>query len=191
MRVLRQQQGGQAEDVVSGGRYPGVSADESTLVFVRNDGQGDALWRQVRGGGSDCALVPAGAFVFLGPPRISPDGSTVAFGASGEPTLAASSCAGDSGRTPAVARWFLEWSIPGDRVAYAHGRPWAIWSVNVNGGGLKRLSDLTGDDLSVAWSADGHRLAVLTPTTLNVVTVATGAVEKLADVGGEGTLDWR
>jgi len=60
-----------------------------------------------------------------------------------------------------------------------------------DGTGLRRVVQLSGDDLSVAWSPDGQWLAVSGAYGLFLFGVADGSERDVSKDGSFGALDWR
>ena len=75
-------------------------------------------------------------------------------------------------------------------VAYAHGLPADIYSMNLDGSNLTRIADIKDDDPTVAWSPDGSKLGIFGVAALFVVDAKGGPTDKLVDQGGYGGLDW-
>jgi TolB protein len=75
-------------------------------------------------------------------------------------------------------------------VAYAHGLPADVYSLNLDGSDMKRIADIKDDDPTLAWSPDGSRLAIFGVAALFVVPATGGSAEKLTDQGGYGGPDW-
>ncbi len=91
---------------------------------------------------------------------------------------------------PAALRW-AEWLGLAVPTAWAHGLPWNVWTINLDGSGLTRLADVNEDEPNVAWSPNGTQIAVFGPSALRVVEAKpNGRSEKLVDQGGYGIVDW-
>ena len=139
--IVRQTEGGQPEKLVDNAYDPAVSPDESTLVYVRSTRAGQAMFKKTIGeAGDGCELVSDQVFQYLSLPRISPDGKRLAFGGSGEPNMQPSGCGGDARRQPARAHAAAGGARPAGAccsrtVAYAHGLPADVYSLNLDGGG--------------------------------------------------------
>jgi Tol biopolymer transport system component len=213
--VVRQSEGGQAETLVDNAYNPTISLDESTLIYIRSTRAGQSLFKKIVGeSGDGCELISDQVFQYLSLPRISPDGKQVALGGSGEPNLQTSGCGGDPRAKPSAASatpttvgappsaavgaapmapaspvldlaGLLQ---PG--IAYAHGLPADVYSLNLDGSNLTRIADIKDDDPTVTWSPDGSKLAIFGVAALYIVDAKGGPPDKLVDQGGYGGLDW-
>lgn len=194
--IVRQFGGGQPETVVDNAYDPAVSPNESIIIYVRSTHTGQQMLKKtIAEAGDGCEIVSDQMFQYLSLPRISPDQTRVAFGGSGEPNLAGpSACGGDprsSAAAPAVGLGLLDlgaWLQPD--VAYAHGLPADVYSLNLDGSALKRVADIKDDDPTVSWSPDGAKMAIFGVAALFLVDSAGGPTQKLTDQGGYGGLDW-
>jgi Tol biopolymer transport system component len=194
MSIVRQTEGGQPEVVVDNASSPAISLDESTLIYIRNTRAGQTMFKKTLAeSGDGCELLSDQVFQYLSLARISPDGKRVALGGSGEPNLQQSGCGGDPRAKPSAAapapKIDLAALLQPD-VAYAHGLPADIYSLNLDGSNLTRIADIKDDDPTVAWSPDGSKLAIFGVAALFVVDAKGGPPDKLVDQGGYGGLDW-
>jgi Tol biopolymer transport system component len=204
LQVVRQAEGGQPEILIDGGYNPTVSADESTLIYLRNTRAGQSMMKKILGQpGEGCELMSDQVFQYLSQPRISPDGTKVALGGSGEPNMQPSSCGsansgsgasralapGPSRRGRGEALFDLARMLE-PAVAYAHGLPADVYTLNLDGSGLTRAADIKDDDPTVAWSPDGSKLAIFGIGALYMVDSKGGPPTKLVEQGGYGGLDW-
>ncbi len=171
-------------DVVDGGRrqllngmLPDGSPDGQQLAVVQADRYGDSLVIVRPDGSEPRTLIPSGRYSALGGARFSPDGRTLAVpisGTAGEVRQAASS---------------LPWSVLGSGLAHAHGEPWEVYLLPVEGGEPRRLTNLVEDEISVAWSPEGDKVAIYGSRGLYVVD-REGRAALAIDRGGYGGIDW-
>lgn len=199
LSVVRQTEGGQPETLVDGGYNPTASPDETTLVYLTNTRAGQAMMKRTIGQQTDCQLLSDQVFQYLSQPRISPDGTRIALGGSGEPNGTPGGC-GKAGSAPSQAEQrpqasaqaplldLLTWLGPS--VAYAHGLPADVYTLGLDGTNLTRVADIKDDDPTVAWSPDGARLAMFGIGALYVADSKGGPPSKLVEQGGYGGLDW-
>jgi len=165
------------ESVVAGAFSPAVSPDGESLVYLSTPrdasvaGAAAQLWvRPIAGGAARQMLQPG--FAALLAPRFRPDGQGVAFAAVGGLALRWQ----DLPWFVRLPRWF------GPRVAEAaHGVPWDLWSVNVDGSGLRRLTEVGEDSPVPAWSPDGRWIAFTGEFGLYLVDAEGGEVRRVSD----------
>ena len=191
--IVRQTAGGEPETLVDNAYDPAPSPDESTLIYVRSTRAGQQMLKKTIGeSGDGCELISDQVFQYLSLPRISPDGKRVVLGGSGEPNMTRSGCGGDPrSSSPAAAPAGLDltsWLQPD--VAYAHGLPADVYSLNLDGSDMKRIADIKDDDPTVAFSPDGAQVAIYGVAALFLVDAKGGSTQKLTDMGGYGGLDW-
>ena len=88
--------------------------------------------------------------------------------------------------------WTAKMKAPslGPTVAAAHGLPWDLWEIRLDGSGLRRLTNLAEDDPSLAWSPDGRWLAFQGGSGVYIVDVATTTLYQLSEAVGFGGMDW-
>ena len=191
--IVRQTPGGQPETIAENAYDPAVSPDESALVYVRSTRLGQQLMKKRIGDtGDGCELLSDQVFQYLSLPRISPDGQRLALGGSGQPNMGPSGCGGNarSAAPPGAPRAIDLLALLQPTVAYAHGQPADVYTLNLDGSTLTRIADIKDDDPTVAWSADGGKVAIFGVAALYVVDAKGGPTDKLTDRGGYGGLDW-
>lgn len=180
-RVERVRADGSArEALIENARLPAPSPRvDGGIAFVRTDSVGTRLL--VRdASGVERLLVDAGVFADVGYPRFSPTGDQIAFvGASDRPA--------PPGRTENNNLFGLALA---PETAYAHGLPWDLWLIGVDGSGLRRLAMVGADDASLAWSPDGLRIFVYGDSGSFLVLTANGAVTSLPRIVGDGAISW-
>ena len=145
------------------------------------------LWRSGADGSAPFQLLGPNVFVKYQSPRFSPDGQHLTFAAVGTP----------QGYSPPAGLDLLRaFFVP--EVAYADGDLWDMWSIDVDGRNLHRLTSVNEDLPVLTWSPDGNALAYLgggsTITAQGGVTVidaATGSpLARLSVQPGHRGLDW-
>jgi Tol biopolymer transport system component len=142
-------------------------------------------------------------------PALSPDGTMLAYlsGGSGTPLVWTARIDGTQAQrfAPANAGWsgaaeaHPVWSPTGDRIAYVSTRAGnaSIYVGAVSGatGSAALLTHSpTGASVEPAWSPDGTQIVFTSnrdgPTDLYAVSVATGAVTRLTNLGSVGQATW-
>jgi Tol biopolymer transport system component len=173
--------GGERLTLVDDAFSPAVSRDGRQIAFLRAPvGAIDSdvtLWLADADGRNARAVLDDRRFVSLAFPRFSPDGQRLAFAAVGGPAAIRREIGG-----------LLPFLRPS--VAAAHGLPWDLWEIGVDGSGLRRLTELAEDDPSVAYSPDGHWLAFQGGTGVYLVDLGTTALYHISDAVGFGGMDW-
>jgi Tol biopolymer transport system component len=163
---------GGTRSAVAEGINPEISPDGKTLVYVRTDRLGERLLARAANGGDERELIGPGNFSVIGPARFSPDGATLAI-----PAAAPTTAAGfDLGRL-----------LVG--VAHAHGDPWEVYLMPMQGGQPRRVSDLAEDEMTLAWSPNGSQLAAFASRGLYLIR-PDGHTTYALDRGGYAGLDW-
>jgi Tol biopolymer transport system component len=192
LQVVRQSEGGQPELLVDNGYNPTISPDESTLVYLRNTRAGQTMLKKIIGQpGDGCELLSDQVFQYLSPPRISPDGTKVALGGSGEPNAQPTRCGSANSTQPSAASQHLQLThMLEPNVAYAHGLPADMFTLTLDGTNLQRVADIKDDDPTAAWSPDGAKLAIFGIGALYLVDSKGGTTTRLTEQGGYGGLDW-
>jgi Tol biopolymer transport system component len=178
--------------LVEGARYPTLSPDGSSVAYIKSLPTGDALYVRPLAGGAERQIVSDVEMAGIAYPRYAPDGSLIAFAGINLNSMHAPTDDPELLRT-ALAAPDLTNARPGPTVrgVARHGLPTDPWMVAPDGTGLRRLVQLSGDDLAVAWSPDGQWLAVSGAYGLFLFAVADGSQRSLSEDGSFGALDWR
>jgi len=179
-RVRRE--GGAPTVVVPEATSPAPSADGRLLAYLHSGTRGDALWVANADGTGGREVIPVTRFLGLAYPRIAPDGSQIAVAAVLDLPVAPTP-------GPGLPRSPFSWQ-PSATGSAAHGLPWDVWLVGVDGSNLRRLTRMNEDDPSLAWSPDGRWLALLGGSGLTLVDVASGRTERLLRDPAFGAIDW-
>lgn len=167
--------GGEPEIVMQDAHQPALSFDMAQLAFLHFDqaAQTNALWIAAIDGSDARELVSGDEFADILAPRFSGDGASIAFGA--------------SGKQEPEARSF--WEILFDvKVAYAHGAPWALWSIAANEGPPEHLTLPVFDGTWPAWSPTGEELVFL--EAAGIYWVSDDGLKLLATSTREGEVVW-
>jgi Tol biopolymer transport system component len=116
-------------------------------------------------------------------PILSPDCKRIVFAAVGG-TLGSR----PAGPTSPLAR-LLDLFAPAK--AEAHGPPWDLWVVNVDGTGLQRITHLNEDLPYAQWSSDGSYLLFIGTTGLYQVAPDGSNIKRIDDGAVHGQIAWR
>jgi Tol biopolymer transport system component len=180
--------GTQRQPLVNDALMPALSADGQQLAFLHNDATNfsQALWVANADGQNAHEIVPTGDFYALNWPRFSPDGKAIVFAGSGpsnDVPRAGSQAPVDHGQAG-----LFDWFDP--PAAEAHGLPWDLYSVNVDGSGLKALTSIGEDQPAVVFSRDGRYLIFHGAWGIYVMLPDGSQLRRLTNQGGHSTLDW-
>ncbi len=172
--------GGTPQPLLRNASDADLCPDGSRLVYVAFDPATNArgaLMLAAGDGGSPRTILPprpeAQSFMY---PRLSPDCRRIVFAA--------------ANATGAVRLEPADHASHG-RLALAHGSPWEIWTVNLDGSGLTRLTHFAEDEPFPQWSADGRRLLVLGTNALYELNADGSGLRQLATPGvNHGQIAW-
>ena len=147
-----------------------------------------SLWvADLNGGNARRVVGPEAKFQTVNSPRFTPDGQRIVFAASSSPTGEGEAPTGGSAPLRFL-RWLVEPFVP--QGVAAHGPPADLWSVALDGTGLRQLTNLNGDDPQPAFSPDGRQLAFLTGNGLFLANADGTGPRKISERGGLSTLVW-
>ncbi|MBI3965547.1 MAG: PD40 domain-containing protein [Chloroflexi bacterium] len=167
--------------IVRNAAQPALSPDGRVLAYVVEQGATNTILNVAAADGSAArALVPVDRFALIRAPRFSPDGRRIAFAA----VLASAT----TGGVPPTSSSPLDWLRPA--VAHAHGIPWEIYTVDLDGGNLKQLTQIQEDAPTPAWSPDGSQVAFMGEFGLYLMSADGSGLVRLSDRGGYGGFDW-
>jgi Tol biopolymer transport system component len=173
--------GGARQLLVPDAFSPAVSKDGRQLAFLRaslpSAGGEVSLWVADENGQNPRTVLADRRFDSLAFARVAPSGDRIAFVAVGGPAPVR--------RSPGR---LLQAFAP--RLAAAHGLPWDLWEVRVDGSGLRRLTELAEDDPAIAWSPDGRWIAFQGGSGLWLIDAATTAAYHMNETISFGGIDW-
>jgi Tol biopolymer transport system component len=166
------------EQVLAGASSPSISADGRSIAYLSPMGGTDParLWVATVDGQQPRQLTDT-TFTQIGTPRFAPQGNRLVFTAVGGP-------AGTPAR-PVSQRYPLD-GLLAPSIAEAHGIPWDLWMVNLDGSGLSRLTDVGEDSPVPAWSPDGSAIAFSGEMGLYLVQLSTGETSMVAQEPASG-----
>ncbi|MHB8575102.1 MAG: TolB family protein, partial [Dehalococcoidia bacterium] len=168
--------------VVDQASDPAISPDGTLVVYLDvadADNDNFGLWvRTIDGTGAAPLVTVANGLAAFFTPRFAPNGSTLLF--AGVPTanglLLGSTC---------VLRCWL-----GAATTVADGPAQDIWTVQVDGTNLTRVTNLAEDQPSAAWSADGSQVTVYASSGLYLLEADGSALTRLGDGHLHGQVAW-
>ncbi len=74
--------------------------------------------------------------------------------------------------------------------ASAHGAPWDLWLVNVDGSGLKRITNLNEDLPFLEWAADGQSVVFIGTNGLYQMSPDGANIKKIGQGAVHGQISW-
>lgn len=176
--------GGEERTVVEGALDPSLSASGDHLAYLGFSGiVGDSPVMVADGDGSDPRpLADTDRFEVIATPRVSPDGSYVAFAA------AARLLAAPAGGTPGWLVALLGPLLP-DR-AEAHGIPMDVWVVDATSGEITQLTAIGADDPFPAWFPNGQAITFMAGNGIYEVAFGDASLTRVGEglVGAQITL---
>ncbi len=170
-------------------RDPTFSRDGTQLAYLRYDRKNAAFALHVAApdGSADREVIGTGAFSSFYAPRFAPDGKRVVVAAIGGPVTDEQGYPiRGQGRSPLEG--LLSFFAPA--VAEAHGPPWDLWVVNVDGSGLRRLPGAHEDTPMAVFSPDGRQLVMMGAGGIYLIDADNGRPRLIDALGDHGGLDW-
>jgi Tol biopolymer transport system component len=168
---------------------PALSRDGSRLVFLKLSADGYTMSLMLAGpdGGDPRELIKAEAFQGLYAPRFSPDGQRIIFAGVGGPETDPQGNP-KTAQAPALLDRLAGLFDP--PAAQAHGIPWELWSINIDGGGLRRLTNFAEDLPMAAFAPDGSQIAVQAESGVYLMQPDGSRLRRIDPSGDRGGLDW-
>lgn len=165
------------------------SRDGRRIAFVRwrKDLSSFTLSVAAPDGSGERALTSGSAFPDLYAPRFSPDGQRIIFMSTGGPPTDEQGRPRTAVAQPALDR-LLGWLAP--PTAEAHGAPWDLWSINADGSGLRRLTNIHEDTPMAAFAPDGRTIALMGAGGIYLLDADGANLRKIDPLGDHGGLDW-
>jgi len=185
--------GGPLRKVMENAREATISPDGKKIAYSVLDYQtySAALWIANVDGSSPKQLLPSGVFAAIYGPRFSPDVQTIVFAESGPASKKLPGAyAFDRPAESSPCAVSLAFICLVEK-AEAHGLPWDLWLVNLDGTKFERLTNIGADSPVPAWSADGKQIAFYDATGIYILEVATKKIYQVSDSRGYGGFDWR
>jgi Tol biopolymer transport system component/mono/diheme cytochrome c family protein len=168
---------------------PTIARDGSSMAYLKlsKDGYQMSLMVAALDGSGARELIGAAAFQGFYAPRFSPDGKRIVVAAIGGPDTDQQGIPlNPSGASP-LQRLLGLLAPP---AAEAHGLPWDLWSVNIDGSGLRRLTTFNEDLPMAAFSPDGQQIAVMAAGGIYMMQSDGAQLRRIDPLGDHGGLDW-
>lgn len=168
---------------------PTLSPDGSRLAYLKlgADGYSMSLMVAAPDGSGAKEIVKGDAFQGFYAPRFSPDGRRIVVAAIGGPETDSQGNP-RTAAAPSLVDGLLGLLAP--PAAEAHGLPWDLWVVDVDGSGLRRLAAINEDLPMAAFSPDGQRIAVQGGGGIYLMDSDGRNLRKIDPIGDHGGLDW-
>jgi mono/diheme cytochrome c family protein len=180
---------GERRAALADGRDPAITRDGARMAYLRYDKANAAFSLHVAApdGSDDRQVIGAGAFAAFYAPRFSPDGKQIVLAAiGGPPTDDRGYPIGGGADSPFGS--LLELFEP--PVAEAHGAPWDIWIVNVDGSGLRRLPLAREDTPMALFAPDGRQIVMMGAGGIYLLGADGEHFRQIDPLGDHGGLDW-
>jgi mono/diheme cytochrome c family protein len=180
---------GERRQALADGRDPALTRDGALMAYLRYDKANAAfsLHTAAPDGSGDRQVIGAGAFAAFYAPRFSPDGTRIVVAAiGGPPTDERGYPISASGESP-LSKLLGLLEPP---AAEAHGAPWDLWVVNVDGTGLRRLPQAREDTPMAVFAPDGRQIVMIGAGGIYLMDNDGGNIRQLDPLGDHGGLDW-
>jgi Tol biopolymer transport system component len=179
--------GGAAEKVIDNARSAVFSPEGNQIAFLRFNGDtfGSALWIANSDGSDPKRLLADDAFLYVSSPRFSPDGGWILFAAAGPPykALPTGSRLRNAPCEPQILCMLAQ-------PAFAHGLPWDLWVVSVDGKHFHQLTLFGFDSPTAAWSRDGKAIGIFGASGIYILDLERRGLSQFTSAGGHGGFDW-
>lgn len=125
-------------------------------------------------------------------PSLSPDGTQIAYAASGDGLHIVDLASGDDHRIPNTQNDdnVPHWSADGKQIAFMRTKDFNLYIMNPDGTGVKQVNDGIDYEELIGWSADGASLFYganrQDGVLLNQLDIASGAVKELFTIKSSG-----
>lgn len=168
---------------------PSISRDGKSLTYLRlsKDGYTMSLEVAAPDGSGTRQVIQGSDFQGLYAPRFSPDGKQIVVAAIGGPETDAQ---GYPIKTSGVAplTWLL--GLFAAPTSEAHGLPWDLWVVNVDGSGLHRLAGFHEDLPMASFSPDGKQILAMGAGGIYLMQADGSGLRRIDPTGDHGGIDW-
>jgi Tol biopolymer transport system component len=189
LEVVRVDLAGAVQPLLQDALDPALSPDGGQLAYLRPSPDGATLSLELADSATLKArtLLDGTQFRGLYAPRFAPDGRRIVFAAIDAPQTEDGSDLPVQSRA-APAQGLLALFEP--PVAEAHGPPWDLWELQLDGSGLRRLTSFYEDLPMAAFSPDGRQIAVMGLGGIYLMDADGSNLRQLDFYGDHGGLDW-
>ena len=180
---------GAAQPLLNDALDPSLSRDGSRLAYLKlsADGYTMSLMVAVPDGSGAKELIGGQDFQGFYAPRFSPDGRQIVVAGIGGPQTDQQ---GNPVKASAPSILDRALGLFEPATAEAHGLPWDLWVVNVDGTGLRRLTSFYEDLPMAAFAPDGRQVAVMGLGGIYLMTPDGTQLRRIDPTGDHGGLDW-
>lgn len=182
---------GERQPILNDALDPAISNDGAQIAYLQlvEDGYTMALDVAAPDGSGARTVLDNISFQGFYAPRFSPDGKRIVVAAIGGPeTDEQGYPITSSSQTPSLLDQALALFEP--PVAEAHGLPWDLWEVNVDGSGLRRLTKFYEDLPMTAFSPDGSQIAIMGYGGIYLMEPDGSKLRRIDRTGDHGGIDW-
>jgi Tol biopolymer transport system component/mono/diheme cytochrome c family protein len=168
---------------------PSISRDGTQLAYLKLSEDGYTMSLQVAApdGGGSREVLAGQEFQGFYAPRFSPDGKQIVVAAIGGPQTDQQGQPIKASAPSALDRLLGLFEPP---TAEAHGLPWDLWVINVDGSGLRRLTSFYEDLPMAVFAPDGKQIAVMGLGGIYLMDADGSRLRRIDQVGDHGGLDW-
>jgi Tol biopolymer transport system component len=176
--------------IVTGALDPTVARNGSQIAYLKFDTDGVTMHLEVANldGSNPRRIIDGRSFQGFYAPRFSPDMQRIYVAAIAGPQTDDQGIPLHSPTSHSPVEWLGSLLTP--RTAQAHGAPWDIWSVKLDGTDLRRMTWLNEDLPMLAFSPDGSQVAVMAFNGIYLMNPDGSDIRRIDPYGDHGGLDW-
>jgi mono/diheme cytochrome c family protein len=182
-------QTGERQIVLENARDLIFSRDGTRMAFLRWHANLAAFSLNVAApdGSGEREIIAQNVFPDMYVPHFSPDGRQLIFASSGGPPTDAHGDPLAGAGSAALQRLFGLFAPP---TAEAHGAPLDLWTVQIDGTKLHRLTTFHEDTPMAVFSPDGTQIVVMGSGGIYLMQADGSDLRKIDPLGDHGGLDW-
>lgn len=179
---------GERTTIVTGALDPTIAADGSHMAYLKFGDDGVTMHLEIAelDGTNPARVIDGGPFLGFYAPRFTPDGSQIVVAAIEGPET------DDQGFPIKTTKGPFEQllGLLEPPAAEAHGAPWDLWIVNIDGSGLRRLTYFYEDLPMVAFAPDGKEMVIMGYNGFYRMNIDGTQLRRIDPHGDHGGLDW-